>query len=251
MNDLSVLLVGESWNMFTTEFKGFNNFTFGYYEEAFRPFATALEGFARLTHIPAHLAATKFPLTLDAIKDYDVILFSDIGADTLLLHPDTFLKSQVLPNRLRLIQQYVNQGGGFAMIGGYMSFGGFEGKAHYHATPIEEILPVEIAPYDDRVEAPEGIQPVPTKPIHPIIRGVTGQWPVLLGYNRLKAKPRSEILLKVDKHPLLVVGDYGKGRTAAFSSDMSSHWGSHEFVTWRLYGRFWQQFIAWLSQTGE
>jgi uncharacterized membrane protein len=93
--------------------------------------------------------------------EYRVVLFSDIGSDTLLLHPDTFIRAQVLPNCLRLIRELVDQGGGFAMIGGYMSSAGFEGRAHCHGTPIEEILPVEIAPNVS----------------HPILLGLEDSWP--------------------------------------------------------------------------
>ena len=42
------------------------------------------------------------------------------------------------------------------MVGGYMSFQGINGVARYKSTVIEEILPVEILPYDDRIEIPEG-----------------------------------------------------------------------------------------------
>jgi len=244
---LSILLVGESWNYFATELKGFNNFTLSYYEEGIAPLANALEGFARLTHMPSHLATTKFPFNLDDIGHYGLILFSDVGSDTLLLHPDTFLHAQVLPNRLRLVKQFVDQGGGFAMIGGYMSFGGFEGKAHYHGTPIEEILPVEIYPYDDRVETPEGIRPSVTDSSHPILAGLGDDWPSLLGYNRLQAKTGAKILLEHDQHPILSVGKYGRGRTAAFASDLSPHWGSVDFVKWPHYSQFWRQLVTWLA----
>ena len=42
------------------------------------------------------------------------------------------------------------------MVGGYYSFQGINGGARYHGTPVEEVLPVEILPYDDRIEVPEG-----------------------------------------------------------------------------------------------
>lgn len=248
-DQLSVLLVGESWVSLGTHVKGFNNFPTAYYEEGLAPLAEALDGFAQLTHLPGHLAATAFPSTVDDLGRYAVVLFSDVGSDTLLLHPDTFLHSQVRANRLHLVRQYVAQGGGFAMIGGYMSFGGFEGKAHYHGTAIEEILPVEIAPYDDRVETPEGICPDIIDAGHPILHGVKSPWPRLLGYNRLKAKSNAQVLLKQGSDPILTVCDYSAGRTAAYASDVSPHWGSQEFVEWGYYTRFWRQLVTWLAGT--
>lgn len=248
---LSVLLAGESWVSLGMHVKGFNNFPTAYYEEGLAPLAHALEGFARLTHLPSHLAATQFPSTLSELRQFDVVLFSDIGSDTLLLHPDTFLRSQYRPNRLALVHEFVQQGGGFAMLGGYMSFGGFEGKAHYHGTAIEEILPVEIFPYDDRVETPEGIRPVATGEAHPILHGIQDPWPRLLGYNRLGAKPEGLVLLTYGNDPMLVVQEYGRGRTAAFASDVSPHWGSQEFVDWKHYAAFWQQLVAWLAASAK
>ncbi len=242
-----VLLVGESWFSLGTHVKGFNNFSTGYYEVGLEPLARAMDGYAQLTHLPSHLAATQFPNTVDALQTYDVILFSDVGSDTLLLDPDTFLRTQPKPNRLRLLQEYVRRGGGFAMFGGYMSFGGFGGQAHYHKTSIEEILPVEISPFDDRVETPEGISPTMTSVNHAILEGVDPPWPAILGYNRFAAKPGSKVLLEHERDPILVVGTFGEGRTGAYASDVSPHWGSTEFVNWVHYERFWQQFVSWLG----
>lgn len=49
-----------------------------------------------ITYMPAHAAATDFPLTLEALQEWDAIILSDIGANTLLLHPDT---AEEPPNR--------------------------------------------------------------------------------------------------------------------------------------------------------
>lgn len=242
-----VLLVGESWISYSVHVKGFNFFPTAFYEEGLAPLREALDGFAELTHMPAHLAATEFPSKLEDLRAYDVVLFSDIGSDTLLLHPDTFLHLKATPNRLRLVQEYVEQGGGFGMIGGYMSFGGYEGKAHYHGSAIEEILPTEIAPYDDRIETPEGIRPVILDKAHPILAGIEEPWPPLLGYNRLKAKDRAQLLLQHGQDPILAVNNYEAGRVIAYASDISPHWGSEAFVGWTHYPRFWRQLVAWLA----
>ena len=44
--------------------------------------------------MPAHEAATAFPLTMDGLQRYDAVILSDIGANTLLLHPDVWLHGQ-------------------------------------------------------------------------------------------------------------------------------------------------------------
>ncbi len=58
------------------------------------------------------------------MQEWDAIILSDIGANTLLLHPDTWLKSRRTANRLTLLHDYVAGGGALMMIGGYYSFQG-------------------------------------------------------------------------------------------------------------------------------
>ena len=89
---------------------------------------------------PSHVAARDFPATADELGSFDCVILSDIGANTLLLHPDTFVRSKVLPNRLHAIRDYVAAGGGLVMVGGYMTFQGIEGKARYAGSAVEEAL---------------------------------------------------------------------------------------------------------------
>ena len=247
MNTTKILLVGESWVSVGVHVKGFNQFPTAFYEEGRSALTAALEDEFTIEHIPSHLAATKFPETVQELSEFAVILFSDVGSDTLLLPPETFIHFQPRPNRLKILREYVNDGGGFGMIGGYMSFAGFEGKAHYHRTPVEEILPVSIQPYDDRVEVPEGFSPGVAAPEHPVIAGVKGEWPILLGYNRLTAKPNSQVVLEHDTDPILTVGKFGQGRTLAFASDCAPHWGSIQFTEWDQYPVFWKGAMKWLA----
>ena len=242
-----VLLAGETWMSYGIHIKGFGAYTTGSYEEGLAPLADAVNGWCELVHLPNHLAAHEFPGSLEALQAYDVILLSDIPSDTILLHPDTIFHSKVKPNRLRLIQSYVEAGGGFGMIGGYMSFSGFEGKANYRNTHIAKVLPVVMGAGDDRIESPEGIRPTVTDSSHPILKGIGGEWPVLLGYNRFTAKPEADVVLEYEDDPFLVTGSFGSGRVAAYASDCSPHWGSPDFVNWQYYKTFWRQFIAWLA----
>lgn len=242
-----VLIVGESWVSTGMHVKGFNDFTTAFYEVGHEALAAALASEFDVVHMPSHEAATAFPSDAAALAQYAVVLFSDIGSDTLLLHPDTFLRMQPHPNRLHAVKDYVSAGGGFGMVGGYMSFGGFGGRAHYHRTEIEEILPVTISPFDDRVEAPQGFRPEIVSGAHPILAGVGNQWPQLLGYNRIEAKPDAEVLLRRERDVLLAVWSYGDGRTLAFASDCAPHWGSTEFVAWEHYGAFWRGAVRWLA----
>jgi uncharacterized membrane protein len=249
MAEIRVLLAGESWVSNSTHFKGWDFFSSTQYDTGTAYLQKALTGagFA-FTHLPNHLADVQFPNTLEALSQYDVILLSDIGANTLLLHPDTWLRGQSTPNRLRLLSEWVQRGGGLAMCGGYYSFAGIYGAAKYYRTPIEEILPVSLLTFDDRVETPEGAQPEVIEAQHPILQGLGTSWPRLLGFNELLPKPGASLLARVGQYPLLAVQAVGQGRTLAWASDIGPHWCPEPFATWDGYARLWTQAVEWLAR---
>jgi uncharacterized membrane protein len=244
---LRILLAGESWMTYSAHTKGFASYNTGLYSEGVDPLRDAFEGLGyEFTYIRNHEATEKFPRTLEELQKFDLIIFSDLPADTLLLHNDTFVLGQRSPNRLRLVADYVKAGGGFLMVGGYMSFSGIEGKANYHFSPIAEILPVGMYGFDDRIESPEGVTPTIEQPDHPILAGIPGEWPFFLGYNKLKPG-NDPILIKCQGDPFLAVRQYGQGRTAAFASDCSPHWAPVGFTSWEYYPVFWKQLATWLA----
>jgi uncharacterized membrane protein len=251
MAAIRVLLAGESWMTTGTHFKGWDYFTSAGYGTGTEHLqkALAVDGFS-FEHMPSHLAAAHFPNTSEALAAYDVILLSDIGANTLLLHPDTWEKGLPTPNRLKLLKHWVEGGGALGMCGGYLSFAGINAAAKYYRTAIEDILPVNIHTFDDRVEVPEGAIAQVTAPDHPILQGVTGDWLPLLGYNELMLKPDAELLARISgtDHPLLAVRSVGQGRTLIWASDIGPHWCPEPFLNWEGYGRIWQQAIRWMAR---
>jgi uncharacterized membrane protein len=247
-NKLKILFAGESWISYGVHLKGFGTFETGAYEEGLEPLRKAFLGAGHdLTYLPNHKATTDFPFSIDELSQYDVVILSDLPADTLLLHPDTFNRGQRTPNRLRLISEFVQNGGGFLMVGGYMSFSGIQGKANFHASPLKDVLPVKMYGYDDRMESPEGVTPVYTQAGHPILQGIPAEWPFFLGFNRL-IPAEGEVLMTCLDEPFLAVREVGQGRTAAFASDCSPHWAPMEFVNWEYYNTFWNRLVAWLAR---
>lgn len=245
---MKILVAGESWVKHIIHIKGFDSFTNSEYEEGIYWFQRAMEeaGFD-MTFMPNHEAQQHFPTTLEALNQYDVVILSDIGSNTLLLSNKTFGQSQTAPNRLELLKEYVHQGGGFGMIGGYLSFTGIDAKGKYKDTAIEEILPVELLNYDDRHEAPEGIQVSVKNSNHPILKNVTGDWPHFLGYNKLIPKSSAGVLLSHKDYAFLAVQTVGKGRTMSFASDVAPHWGPPAFMEWEHYNLFWKNTVEWLA----
>jgi uncharacterized membrane protein len=248
----NVLLVGESWVSAANHYKGWDTFSSVTFHLGAEPLVKALKDSEfDLTYMPAHEAASGFPFTLEGLAGYDAIIISDVGANTLLLPPDVWLHGKTMPNRLKLIRDWTAQGGGLMMIGGYFSFQGIDGRARWRRTPVEDALPVSCLPYDDRIEAPEGIIAEVLKPNHPIVAGLPGPWPALLGVNEVTVKNGAEIIARLPEeqggHPLLVAGTHGKGRSLAWTSDIGPHWLPTPFVEWPGYARLWRQALAWLT----
>ncbi len=242
-----VLLAGETCVSYGIHVKGFAAYSTGGYAEGMTEFVAALTHAGhQVAHIPNHLATTQFPASREELASYDVVILSDLPADTLLLHPDTFVRGLRTPDRLAVLADWITGGGGFLMIGGYMSFSGFEGKARYQNTALADVLPVQMLGYDDRIELPAGVSPRVISR-HAVVEGLEDEWPYLLGYNRLLVKPGAEVLATCADDPLLVLGHHGKGRVAAFASDCSPHWGSPEFMAWPGYETLWDRLIGWLA----
>lgn len=243
-----VLLAGETWVSYTVEVKGFSSYSTGSLGSGSVEFIAALEANGHhVHHVQNHDVPLGFPESTEALSEFDVVILSDVPADSLQLHPAVFHDGERRPDRLKLIRSYVGGGGGLLMVGGYMSFSGIGGQARYQATALADVLPVEMLGYDDRVEAPEGL--VPSVVIdHATVHGLPAAWPDFLGYNRLVAKTDATTVMTIGADdPFLVVGRHGAGRVAAFASDCSPHWGSPRFLDWAGYGQFWSGLVSWVA----
>jgi uncharacterized membrane protein len=247
---VKVLLAGESWTSHTIHVKGFDTFTTSEYAEGATEMIKGLQKLGHsVTFMPNHVAPSDFPTTLKGLRTFDVVILSDIGSNTLLIHPDTFKKSQSMNNRCELLAEYVRKGGGLMMVGGYMSFSGIDGKARYQRTVLKDILPIEMVEGDDRIEAPQGVTPKVLDAKHPVFSGIKGAFPKFLGYNQLRAREGSSILATVGNDVFIAVAEIGKGRSAAFASDCGPHWGPPAFVAWTHYSKLWSNLVTWLAHS--
>jgi uncharacterized membrane protein len=243
---VKVLVAGESWVKHTVHMKGFDHFHSTEYEEGGTVFIESLtQAGIEVSYVRAHEISGRFPVDREALSEYDAVILSDVGANSFLLTDETFLRSEVTTNRLAEIAAYVEAGGGLVMVGGYLSFSGIDGRARYAQSPLADVLPVEMLDHDDRVEVPQGVVPEVAAAGHAAIGRVSEEWPLLLGYNRLRAKEDATVVATVGKDPLLVVSEFGRGRTAAFASDCAPHWAPPEFVEWPDYAELWSSIILW------
>jgi uncharacterized membrane protein len=248
-HSLSVLVVGESWIKHTVHLKGFDQFHTTEYEEGGGAYLDCLRaaGF-EVTYVRAHEISSRFPKAREDLERFDVVVVSDVGANSFLLTDEVFLRSERTVNRLAMLAEHVRDGAGLIMVGGYMSFSGIEGRARFGMSPLAAVLPVETLDHDDRIEVPEGVEAVFEAPEHEVLGGTPAEWPVLLGYNRVIAKPESTVVARCGQDPLLTVGRFGAGHTVAFAPDFAPHWAPPEFVNWEYYGALWSAITAWAAR---
>ena len=244
-----VLFIGETWMKTITHVKGFDSFVTNHYEDCsnFINDALTAEGH-EITHIPAHGVGYYFPKTLQELQQYDAVILSDIGSNTFLLTDNVFVRGSTQNNLLVLLKDYVLEGGGLLMVGGYMSFSGIEAKANYQNTVLGDVLPVKMYDSDDRVEKSEGVHPKIISNKHQVFKGISDEvWPAFLGYNKLKEKEGCDVLAVIGEDVFIAVGEFSKGRSAVFASDCAPHWGTQEFVDWKYYSTLWGNLIDWIS----
>lgn len=248
-SSIKVLFVGESWVKHTIHMKGFDQFHSTEYEEGAGFFLSCMaDAGIDVTYVRGHEVSLRFPRSAEELDQFDVVVISDIGSNSFLLPDETFLRSQKSPNRLELVADFVKRGGGLLMIGGYLSFTGIDAKGRYGMSPLADPLPVTMLPHDDRIEKSEGVQVDVCEPSHPVLGDTPPEWPQLLGYNRLIAKRGATVVAKAGEDPMLVVGTYGEGRTAAFASDLAPHWAPPEFLDWPHYAGLWTAILSWTAQ---
>ncbi len=179
---------------------------------------------------------------------FDIYIFGDLDA------------SAIGDRQLRELADTVSGGAGLLTLGGYQTYG----AGGYASSPLADVIPVQMDDARRRNVNAESIQSrdqiggplaVQLAKNHPITElggeDPTVAWqqlPPLLGGNRLfgrKVAPGVEVLLESPANePLLVIGEYGRGRTAALAIDSTWRW-------WRsgrdeAHRRFWRQLVLWL-----
>jgi len=91
---------------------------------------------------------------------------------------------------------------------------------------------------------------------HPIMQNVPWEsTPPLLGYvltSEKEGAPTARLLLSSPKDdPVLAAWPFGLGRSVAFTSDATAHWGAH-WLGWGNYASFWAQTLRWtLRRAGK
>jgi uncharacterized membrane protein len=171
---------------------------------------------------------------------------------------------------LESIRAYVDGGGGLAMLGGAQSFS----SGGYYGTPVAAALPVELSnplhsgaalntAWFSPILTPTGLShPVTALRYEPVDNAAAWRaLPPLQGVNLVLGPKGGASVLSVHPTlkaeggkplPVIVAGDYGKGRSLAVTTDTLWRWGfvaaAHPGDDGRHYTRFWENAIRWLIQ---
>lgn len=250
---IKVLYVGDTQVDVQTSSKGIDTWTYTYYDDSARYLRNALSaaGDIECVHIKSADCIGMMPSTIEEFKKYDAVLISDVGYNNVVLQPGMFAPHSIPmgPDRVGALCEYVKQGGGFMMIGGWLTFSGLQGKGLYGGTKIEEMMPVNCEPrgVDDRMEITEGFSIKIDDPEHPIVKGLPWDEPyMLLGYNKTHLKDDAHLIASWNGDVQIATREYGKGRTCVFTSDVGPHWAG-SFLDWSGYNKFWQQIVRWTA----
>ncbi|GAB3015480.1 hypothetical protein GCM10011376_05920 [Nocardioides flavus (ex Wang et al. 2016)] len=246
-----VLLAGESWISTATHVKGFDEFsstTFHTGADAFIA-AAGSEGL-EIEQMYAHDVPGSFPRTVEALSAYDVVILSDIGANSFLLPPEVFLEGRRADNPLLALAEWTRGGGGLMMAGGYLSFSGFQARANFARTAIADVLPVSMLTSDDRIEAPQGAAVAVAEPAHPAASGwsaLVDSAPTLLGYNLVQPLPDATVVATVGEDVLIATREVGQGRSLVWTSDIGPHWCPEDFLAWNGFAPLVGGMLRWLA----
>jgi uncharacterized membrane protein len=206
-----------------------------------------------LTRETAYLPRA-FPQTAAELLAYDAIVLSNV--------PRSALSDEVLG----WVDEWVGKrGAGLLMAGGPRSFG----AGGWTGTAVERMLPVEFSGSVDWDFTPALLEPTGAD-LHPVwrlfederaTRAALRTLPESLGRNNwIRVKPQSGTLLGAQKagtgagtQPLLAVGAYGRGRTAALATPLSASWSPRFTRQWgeednRHFAKFSRNLIYWLTE---
>jgi uncharacterized membrane protein len=183
------------------------------------------------------------------------LVISDVEAKCFHLYPTFFDRARreqrvvKFPDRLEAIKAWIHAGGGLMMLGGWLSFSGAREMGGWRRSALASALPVECLVGEDLVESSAGFTAEVIEPQHPLTVDLPWEtFPPIFGYNELVPRSGSQVVVRVREtgHPLVVAGEFGRGRIAIYASDPAPHWGLN-FELWEGYDAFWRRMLSWVG----
>jgi hypothetical protein len=193
------------------------------YREAYVSRSPFLAGYTQLFDMPA----------AEKLREYSVIVIANLDAPA------------ITPERLKVIREFVAQGGGLVVLGGYWAYS----RGAYAGTPLEEMLPVTF-PSENRIPPNPGGLPLRPAPQATWKFGDDfGAKPAAFYVQSLVPKPESSVQLLAGEKPAVVSGTFGQGRVVALALTANGEGGAGvlPFWDWPQWPKVLGQAIDWAA----
>jgi uncharacterized membrane protein len=203
-----------------------------------------------------------FPTSRQELFSYDVVICSDIA------------RTSFTPEQLDWTVELVGErGGGFAMVGGYTSFG----AGGWDQTSWDGLIPIDMRgrglARSEYYEGPLRVVIPPRAADHPIWRivddpqknlDILARMPGFNGTNLTeRLKPAATALGLSDQAlpgsnivTVFSAQAFGRGRSFAMATDTTVGWGQQFERVWgegdnRYFRKFWRNVVRWLSEHSD
>ena len=163
----------------------------------------------------------------------DVVVLSDVN------------HGSIKDSGLAAIDSFVKRGGGLLVLGGPFTYG--EGK--YSDSIFPQMLPIEKPERFDLKWEKAGL-PFSTATEHEILKDVDlSAKPHVYWIHEARSKHGTTPVLEAGRMPLLVLGQYGKGRVAAFLGTPMGEApeGQTPFWQWQDWDKLMRNTLVWLA----
>lgn len=201
----------------------------------------------------------------------DELFRDELGSFDLVIFQNFNFGPYQMGQYLSSIANFVNEGGGFAMVGGDLSFA----SGGYARTPVEAILPVKLPPagpkntlidtsdFNPKLTAAGHRHPITQLAFDPTINEeIWAELPAMHGTNIVLGPESKSTVLATHPRlrsagkpmPVLTVAEQGKGRTMALTVDSTWRWAfanAGQGGTAREYQMFWNNAMRWLIKDPE
>ena len=159
------------------------------YRQAYVSRSPYFGGYTRFYNLP----------TAEELRRFSVIVIANLDAPSLGAE------------RLKLFREFVSQGGGLVVLGGYWAYS----RGAYGGTPLEEMLPATFPP-EHRIPANRaGLALGPAPQATWKTPFDFGKKPAALYVQGLEPKPGATVQILAGAKPAFISGTFGKGRVVA------------------------------------
>ena len=188
--------------------------------------------------------AKGFPTDLERLRRFDCLIFGSFPAH------------EWSAAEMKVVLEFVEQGGGVILLGGDDSFDG----GGYHLSPLLPLLPWRCTGMGSSLQrATYLVSVAPSAEQHPAVAGLrellesggSNSAPTAVAVTSVNTPgdplPGAEVLLEASaagrKSPLVLEHHYGKGRVLTMASNTSWLWARETGASSLFYRRFWRQSV--------